>query len=397
MNAYDAPPSSAPASSRRVLQDTAVQRTTVDACPNSASTITCPVLGGTSVNIAAGAKYDWVMAFGEGYANAFGQCTHPVSLDTPYYTSHAGGMFVDQFTKLMPDITVDVVNYAAAIPELGGSVSNLIRSGEIERTCNPAAGYLKNPDHYTCGLQYLQLYGGFPGDTCKALIDGGTIDASSQAATKRYWDSNGLASTLPSAYTEFRQACFHSHGRLDMFPILKQVVEEQKRDIWLRVEVALPLSALHSTFSKSVLETLHNVALTGDPCTAKVMVGVGAPACTAPVEDHTATLVPLLQAVPDQVRKHYDLERFGFTHDDDLQLFHRTNATGCEIGCCKECFHWHCPTPPDGDYANLDCEATGALYEYTCHSLDGVSGSRPQSGLYQCGVESESGIPRRRC
>lgn len=399
MNAYGAPPSSAPASSRRALQDAAVQRTTVDECPSRASTITCPVQGGTSVNIAANAKYDWVMAFGEGYANAFGKCTHPVSLDTPYYTSHAGGMFVDQFAKLRPGINTDVTNYAEAIPELGGSVANLIKSGDIERTCNPATGYLKDPDHYTCGLQYLQLVGGFPGDTCKSLIDGGTIDASQPAASYSYWDSGGLGASLPSAYTEFRQACLHQHGRVDMFPILKEVVEQQKSDFWLRVEVALPLSSSSfSSFSKSVLETLHaGVTLTGGPCTASVMVGVGAPACDAPVKDYTAALVSMLEAVPDDVRKHYDMQRFGFTHDTEFQLFHRTGATGCDKGCCKACFHWHCPSPPNDDYANLDCEATGSLYEYDCYSLDNVAATHGRSSAYQCGVNSETDIPRRRC
>ena len=305
-------------------------------------------------------------------------------------------MFVDQFAKLMPEITVDVANYAAAIPELGGNVNNLIRSGEIDRTCNPATGYLQDPNHYTCGLQYLQLYGGFPGDACQSLINDGIIDPSSHAATRRYWDASGLASDLPSAYTEFRQACFHVHGRIDMFPILKQVVQEQKRDVWLRVEVDLPLNALYGTFSKSVLEALHGVTLTGDPCTAKVMVGVGAPACDAAVVDYTAALVSL-QTVPDQVRQHYDLQRFGFTHNPTLQLFHRTGATGCDMGCCKECFHWHCPTPPNGDYANLDCEADGVFYDYACHSLDNVVATHPRSGDYQCGVDSEPGIPRRRC
>lgn len=397
MNAYGAPPSSAPASSRRALQDTAFQRTTVDECPSSASTITCPVQGGTSVNIAANAEYDWLMAFGEGYAGAFGPCTHPVSVDTPYYTSHAGGMFVDQFAKLKPGVNADVANYAAAIPELGGSVENLIKSGKIERTCDPKAGYLKDPDHYTCGLQYLQLYGGFPGDTCKSLIDDGSIDASSSPASNSYWDSGGLAATLPSAYTEFRQACLHPHGRIDMFRILKQVIEQQKRNVWLRVEVDLPLSSsAFSSFSKSVLETLHGVTLTGDPCTAKVMVGIGAPACNAPVEDYTATLVSL-QAVPDEVRQHYDLQRFGFTHDAGLKLFHRTGATGCDKGCCEACFHWHCPTPPNGNYENLDCEATGVSYDYACYSLDGVVATHTRSGEYQCGVDSEPGIPRRRC
>ena len=397
MQAYGAPPSPAPASSRRALQDggqeVEVQRTTVDECPSSASAITCPVQGGTNLDIAAGGKYDWLMAFGEGYANAFGPCTHPASIDTPFYTSHAGGMFVDQYAKLKVDINPDVTNYAAAIPELGGDVSNLIRSGKIERTC-PASGYLKDPSHYTCGLQYLQLHGGFPGDTCKQLLDDGTITAVGGA--DRYWEADGLASDLPSAFTEFRQACLHPHGRIDMFPVLKQVVEQGQRDVWLRLLVNLPLSTAHGSFTKSTLEALHGVTLTGDPCTASVVVGIGAPACGSPIEDRTATLVSM-QTVPDAVRQHYDLARFGFTHNPSLELFHRTGATGCDKGCCKECFHWHCPTPNQGNYATMDCETTGALYDYTCHSLDTVVASHNHSNEYACGEDSEPGTPRRRC
>ena len=181
----------------------------VDACPSRASTITCPADDGTVVDITANNKYEWFSAFGEGYVDAFGGCSHAASMTTPYGNSHAGGMMVDEYANVVAGITQDVDNYIAGVATLN-SINDMIHSGAIAHTCG-ADGYLANPDQYTCGLQFLNVVGAFPGDACKTLIDGGHAFATGVS----HWDAS---SGLSTHFTDFDAVCLQQFGRLSSSP-----------------------------------------------------------------------------------------------------------------------------------------------------------------------------------
>jgi hypothetical protein len=195
----------------------------VDTCATRRSTITCTDNTGTVVDITADSNYEWFSAFGEGYVDAFGGCSHTgASMTTPYANSHAGGMMVDEYANVVAGLTQDVDNYIAGVSSLN-SIADMIHSGAIAHTCG-ADGYLANPDKYTCGLQFLNLVGAFPGAACKTLIDDGHASASGA----KYW---GASSGLSTHFTDLDAVCLQQFGRVEMFPVLKPYLESGATDV----------------------------------------------------------------------------------------------------------------------------------------------------------------------
>jgi hypothetical protein len=351
----------------------------VQTCPDRRSTVTCPDTDGNDVDITASSKYEWISAFGEGYVDAFGGCSHAgASMTTPYANSHAGGMMVDEYANIAAGITQDVDNYIAGVSSLN-SIADMIHSGAIAHTCG-ADGYLANPDQYTCGLQFLNLGGGFPGDACKTLIDGGHAFATGS----KYWEAS---SGLSTHFTEFDAVCFDFFGRLEMFPVLKAYLQSGAADAWLAVSFDLTMG-ITGSFVPGTLGALHGVTFApGTTCTATMMIGVGSPTCADPTVALTATLHgPGTTPVDDALRAGYGLDRYGFKYDAVTQLWH-VAGTGedCALGCCDACFQRHCSAPDQ-------CVA----YSYDCYNY-GQATTHANSADQSCGAQSASGVDRIRC
>ena len=350
----------------------------VDTCPTRASTITCPSDDGTVVDITANSKYEFFFAFGEGYVDAFGSCSHAdASMTTPYGNSHAGGMMVDEYANVADGFTQDVDNYISGVASLN-SINDMVHSGAIAHTCG-AEGYLADPDKYTCGLQFLNVVGAIPGDACKTLIDGGQLSASGVS----HWNTS---TGLSTHFTDFDLSCIQSFGRVELFPVLKAHLQSGTTDAWLEVSFDIAMGTTGS-FTNETLGTLHGVTFVpGTTCTVAMMIGVGSPTCLTPTVQSTAVLHAMSGTpVDDALRAGYALERYGFEYDSSTQLWHVAGASGCELGCCDACFQRHCSAPDQCSQYSYDC------YNY------GMPVTANNSADQGCGVQSAPSVDRIRC
>ena len=161
-----------------------------------------------------------------------------------------------------------------------------------------------------------------------------------------------------------------------MYPILRKLVAEQIRNTWLNLSVSLPLHD-YSSFNKVNLEYLHNVTLSGDPCTAYMMIKIGDPQCEDKALRFNTTLVQRARQenrVDDNIRKHYELNRWGYRYSTTNQIWYSNTMTEdeCKVGCCDECFQTYCEVLENTKILYGDCNRYPTRSDYT--SRKGNSG-----------------------
>lgn len=343
------------------------------------------------------AYHEFSMLLGHGYSEAFGDCVGGMMPATPYSLSHAGGIFPEKYDDLLPFMRKNIDRYIDSVK--AGSFDGMIHNGAYHTSCG-ANGYLAE-DHYTCGLQYIQMAATFPGESCKKLRDGKLIEPSGDDGGFR--DAFNASGNLSTRYTEVKQECTSTMGGLAMFDAIKRFYTEGggTTDGFIKFQVNVTLPKEPDPGAKwegngdpylerfmYLLEQdnvgvgegwLPNGNIT-DKCRYEVVVAMGTPGCNAPVttiEDAKFVVNEDNGRNPENVSK-YALSDHGFEYSAANNLWHREGVTGCELGCCDDCFQWFCPThkhfktPGNEGLISLLRDGTNSApftcrpYNYTC-------------------------------
>ena len=358
---------------------------------------------------------------GRGYKGAFAECASDPQM-TPYGISHAGGLFVEEYSNLRFQFRKGIVDYAAAVgvdfetPNSGGSI---IHKGGYATSCYDL-NYFSNRNKYTCGLQALYTGLIYHGDVCKRLREdlNETINADSDLFL---FEADAPVS---DEHKELTNACSIHLGDLEVFDGLNQLVYNTTSTLgagFVRIETSLTLVPRNYHASSSGLqglvrqkerfELLSNVQLSGK-CKLEVVLAIGAPSCSDPI----ATVQKPLVDGPEYDNldiASYQLGVHDYAYDATNRLWHHKTETECGKGCCDRCFQWYCPThyqrssdgsatwyPRRGGERGSEERFECIPYTYTCTDDPSPDRVYQNSSDQVCGEPSRSTYgtaDRRRC
>ena len=368
-------------------------------CNDARSRLKCPTTDGGEVDLT---EYgvEWAFVYGEGYVGMSDEC-HIISTGflSPYSIVQAGGVMIEHYDEMTEATRAVNTHHINTVAEYN-DITDLIHNDGVGATCSAAdGGYFGGGDDYTCGMQYLQAGGIFMGTECAAIKANAALPflVSNQDTGERwshpYWTADS-APNLGAEYHDTGFECLHWFGRVPVYDIFKRHAESGDRDALIRISVPVDLPDVGpsvfptglfaaNAFSKDRFQFLMTeggatetlATGQGQQCTLELSVELGSPACGAGKAE-TATIVPApgLPAASEIAK--YTLGNYGFVYSESAELWHRAGATGCELGCCDECFQWHCPR--DGSF---ECTSIGG---YTCAATDKYTTSNEQN----CGEES---------
>jgi hypothetical protein len=311
-------------------------------------------------------------------------------------SSHAGGIFVANYDKLRPSAKDMIGNVLNAVSETdNATLSDVVHDGAFDYTCK--GEYVNGANNYTCGLQRIQLAGTFRGAECSKLKPTSFDD-------ETFWDWFFFKSDsgLSDDFLNITLPCVSAFGSLDAFLLIKKMKEMNLNDAFINVTVPVNGSQT-GLFNPTSLGSLTSVADISDNCSLSVMVQVGSPGC----DEDIISIDTVLKGdddkpTPDAVAQ-YELEKFGFEFSKTAKLWHRANVTGCELGCCDDCFQWFCPAD-DGSPPQFACKK----YTYDCAnphqiskyntSSEQVCGERPKQDCLDFDVSNSAcSVDRIRC
>lgn len=378
--------------------------TWTNTCPKSA--FKCMDTGGAWVDLSRFYEFSYLVGFG--YDRLFGECSGGLPFVSPYAISHAGGLYLDQYENMRQGMRSEIDAYTSGVGV--DSFDDVKHSGAYAATCG-VNGYLEDPNHYTCGLQYIIMGTTFPGKYCKRLRT--TTDTSKIKASDsgEYYFVFNQTAGLGVEYTEIAQECTWSPGKLPLFDGIKKFSKAdwyKKKSAFITYEVPLILQKEQPENANNArrpsLDQFKYLSGKSDltqQCEMDITIAIGKPSCG---NDYLSVKVPVEkfepQEEPKDVSKYRGLKKYGFTYNTPNNIWHRRGVEGCLMGCCDECFQWYCPIHKTNRLGVTNVPYNCEQYTYDCRTTE--AHGYTNSSEMMCGVPPGFSVddeytPRYRC
>ena len=387
-------------SGRRGLSQHAIF-TWTSTCPKS--TMKCMDTGGSWVDLSQFYEFSFLVGFG--YDRLFGDCSGGLPFVSPYAISHAGGLYMDQYEHMGQDMKSGIESYRSGVGV--ASFDDVKHSGAYAATCG-TKGYLEDPDHYTCGLQYITMGATFPGKYCNMLRTATGTSRIKPSSSGEYQFVFNQTAGLGDKYSEIAQECTWNPGKLPLFDGIKKMARISLKSAFLTFEVPLILPAEqpedpNQNARGPSLDQFKFLSGNDDltsQCQMDITVAIGTPSCS---QNYLAVKVPSAkfedQMGAKDVSKYKGLEKYGFEYNKSNNIWHRRGVEGCGLGCCDECFQWYCPIYKTGRGGDTNVPDRCKQYTYDC-SKDWLGFTN--SSEMVCGVPplidvNDEYTPRYRC
>jgi len=367
-------------------------------CPKSA--MKCKDTSGDWVDLSNFYEFSYLVGFG--YDRLFGDCDGHQPFLSPYALSHAGGLYMDQYEHMQQNMRSQIDAFTRGIGV--DSFDDVKHGGAYAATCGKR-GYLADPDHYTCGLQYITMGATFRGEHCKKLRLTNEASKIKAGLGGEYQFVFNQTAGLSDAYSEIARECTWNPGKLPLFGGIRQIDSSSTKSAFLRFEVPLTLPATQpedipwgqESPSLDQFKFLSGNNELTTQCQMDVAIAIGKPSCNGKGSSAVVRAKFEDQMSSKNVSNYTGLTKYGFEYNASNNLWHRQGVKGCGEGCCDECFQWYCPLPSSGR-PSMSRSTFCRPYTYDCSSDLGHNFAN--SSEMVCGVRPDfvgEGNSRKRC